>query len=102
MDVVTRAFESEALRQADRGLFGQWLFTERIQQHRELLQEMPIQCANCVDTTKVLAADAAPPIAMELDAAADAAVVALLEMVPVATTEGALSGRLAGHLVVHG
>lgn len=64
MDLVTRAFESEVPRNADRGLFGQWLFTERILQHRELLQEMPIQCANCVDTTQVLATDAATPIDM--------------------------------------
>ncbi|HSD17982.1 MAG TPA: class I SAM-dependent methyltransferase [Thermomonas sp.] len=62
MDVVASSFESEAVRRADRGLFARWLFTQRMLQHRELVEAMPILCANCGDATQVAATDAARPV----------------------------------------
>lgn len=62
MDVVTSAYESEATRRADRGLFARWLFTERVLDRREFLLEMPVFCANCVDMTQVACGDANTPI----------------------------------------
>ncbi|HWS27415.1 MAG TPA: class I SAM-dependent methyltransferase, partial [Xanthomonadales bacterium] len=58
MDVLTSSFAEEQARRSDRGLFAQWLYTQRLVGHRELLEESPIFCCICRDVTNLAASDA--------------------------------------------
>lgn len=58
MDVLTSSFAEEQARRSDRGLFAQWLYTQRLVGHRELLEESPIFCCICSDVTNLAASDA--------------------------------------------